>query len=59
MRTYRTFYIITVLIAAWPVAGHASGLPVVDVANLAENIRGLVQLELAYARQLEELQRAI
>jgi len=59
MRTYRTLYIITVLIAAWPVAGQASGLPVVDIANLAENIRGLVQLELAYARQLEELQRAM
>ena len=59
MRSYRTFYIITVLIAAWPVAGQASGLPVVDIANLAENIRHLVQMELAYARQLEELQRAM
>lgn len=33
-------------------------LAVIDPANIAENIRQLVQLELAYARQLEELTRA-
>ena len=33
-------------------------LAVIDPANIAENIRQLVQLELQYARQLEELVEA-
>lgn len=33
-------------------------IAVIDPANIAENIRQLVQLELQYARQLEELVRA-
>ncbi len=33
-------------------------IPVTDVANLAEQIRQLVQMELQYARQLEELTEA-
>ena len=58
MKTSRAFCVATVLIMACPVATHASGWPVIDVANLVENLRQFAQMELTYARQLEELQRA-
>lgn len=42
-----------------PLPAHAAGMPVIDIANVAENIRQLVQMELAYARQLEQLTTSI
>lgn len=51
----KRFALLLMLIT--PLAANAQ-LAVIDPANIAENIRQLVQLELAYARQLEELARA-
>ena len=41
-----------------PGTARAGGLPVVDVTNLIESLRQLAQMELAYARQLQQLERA-
>ncbi|RLA54431.1 MAG: hypothetical protein DRR42_01695 [Gammaproteobacteria bacterium] len=49
--------LVLLLLAVAPLSANAQ-LAVIDPANIAENIRQLVQLELAYARQLEELARA-
>ncbi len=46
-----------ILLLVAPLCANAQ-LAVIDPANIAENIRQLVQMELAYARQLEELTRA-
>ena len=47
-----SFFLLTTTVSA-----HAQ-LSVIDPANLAENIRQLVQMELEYARQLEQLVEA-
>ena len=58
MNKLRLISLVSVLIVSWPLTCQASGWPVIDVANLVENLRQFAQMELAYARQLEELQRA-
>ena len=44
-------------LASTPLAANAE-LPVIDIANIAEQIRHLAQMELQYARQLEQLTEA-
>ena len=46
--------LIAVFILTTSTSVHAQ-ISVIDPANLAENIRQLVQMELEYARQLEQL----
>ena len=47
--------VLLLLFASLPAHGE---LPVIDVANIAEQIRHLAQMELTYARQLEQLTEA-
>ncbi len=59
MTSLRIISTVIALTLICPGAARAGGIPVIDVANVAESIRQLVQMQQAYQRQFEELQQSI